>query len=160
MAVTKDILNQYISEKQEIEKLREKEHELEKKIKKIEEQICKIEKFHTKECENAVFDIEIQGFQIDDDYFDEWNECKIELELKNRMLFLIKKLLIESETQLILREKQVEGFIVLINDSITRRILRFRVLDGLTWQEVAKRIGENSTEASVRVAYSRFMGKK
>lgn len=159
MAVTKEVLSQYLSEKKEIEELQKKEHELGEKIAKIEEKILKIEELHTKECDGAVVDIKLQGFLIDDDFFEEWDDKKTELELKSRMLVLTKALLQTSETQLILREKQVEQFILTINDSVTRRIMRLRFLDGLAWKHVAKKIGGNNTESGVKAIYYRFMEK-
>ena len=61
--------------------------------------------------------------------------------------------------QLILRQKQVEEFISTINDSMTRRIIRYKFMDGLTWQEVAQKIGGGNTENGVKMIYHRFIGK-
>ena len=159
MAVTREILNQYISERKEIEELREKIGLIRTKIKKLEEKIYKIEKMHIVEKDNSVLDIKNQGFLIEEDYFKEWDEAKIEVELKKRMIYQMESLLMTSETQLLLRETQTEQFICSINDSLTRRIMRFRVIDGLKWREVAQKIGGNNTEDGVRAIYNRFMSK-
>jgi hypothetical protein len=52
----------------------------------------------------------------------------------------------------------VEEFISRIKDSHMRRIVNLRVVEGLSWQKVADRIGGN-TEDSVRKAFDRFMEK-
>ena len=159
MAVTKGVLSQYISEKKEVEELQQKIALYGIKIKSLEKKISEIESLHTKECEEVIPDINNQGFLIEDSYFDEWDDAKTELELKKRMLCQMESLLLTAETQLILREKQTEQFICSVNDSMTRRILRFRVVDGLKWKEVAQKIGGNNTEDGVRAIYSRFLGK-
>ena len=53
---------------------------------------------------------------------------------------------------------QVAEFIASIQDSHIRRIVNLRVIDGLSWNEVARRIGGN-TEDSVRKAFERLMSK-
>ena len=52
----------------------------------------------------------------------------------------------------------VEEFIASITDSHIRRIDNLRVLEGLSWQKVADRIGGN-TEDSVRMAFERYIKK-
>ena len=135
MAVTKEILSQYISEKKEIEELREKIGLIRQKMKNLAAEIPEIENIS----------------------FQELDDVKTELELKKKMICNMELLLITSETHLLLREKQTEQFISSINDSLTRRILRFRVIDGLKWKEVAQKIGGNNTEDGVRAIYNRFM---
>lgn len=53
----------------------------------------------------------------------------------------------------------VETFIDGINDSRMRQIIRLRYVDGLSWNETAKRIGEFGQGDAVRVSCSRFMKK-
>lgn len=41
-----------------------------------------------------------------------------------------------------------------------QRIIRYKIFKELTWEEVAKLMGRNSTGESVRMEYNRFMRKK
>lgn len=135
MAVTKEVLSQYLSEKKEIEELQRRAKNYESKIARIEKAISKTP------TENTIKD------------------KNVDLENSKQILKQINELIHTQELNLILRTKQVEQFIYTINDSLTRRILSFRVLDGLTWKEISKRIGGKNTESSVKQIYHRFMGK-
>lgn len=159
MAVTKDILNQYISEKKEIEELKHKINYLEIKIPKLEERIAEIEAGHTVKDKVRGGDGGLQSFVIEGVPYDEWNDKKAELEFKKRILEQRIDLLKTSEMQLILRTKEVEQFISGINDSLVRRIINLRVIDGLSWKEVADKIGGGNTDGSVKMIYQRFIDK-
>ncbi len=50
---------------------------------------------------------------------------------------------------------EIEAFISLIDDDITRLVYRFRVLYGYSWQAVADTLGGYNTKGSVR---SRYIG--
>lgn len=41
-----------------------------------------------------------------------------------------------------------------------QRIIRYKVFEGMTWQQVAKKMGRKSTEASVKMEFKRFFLKK
>lgn len=41
-----------------------------------------------------------------------------------------------------------------------QRIIRYKVFEGMTWQQVAKKMGRKATESSVKMEYQRFMQKK
>lgn len=41
-----------------------------------------------------------------------------------------------------------------------QRIIKFRVFNGDSWEEVANKLGRNATGESVRMEYHRFMDKK
>ena len=57
------------------------------------------------------------------------------------------------------RLNEVEQFIKSVQDSHLRRIITYRVVEGLSWNEVADKIGGGNTEDSVRKAFDRFMSK-
>ena len=57
------------------------------------------------------------------------------------------------------RLNEVEQFIKSVQDSHLRRIITYRVVEGLSWNEVAYKIGGGNTEDSVRKAFERFMSK-
>lgn len=41
-----------------------------------------------------------------------------------------------------------------------QRIIRYKVFDGLTWEQTAVKIGRNATGEGIRMEYQRFMEKK
>ena len=41
-----------------------------------------------------------------------------------------------------------------------QRIIRYKVFEGMTWQQVAKKMGRKATEESVRKEFQRFFGEK
>ena len=41
-----------------------------------------------------------------------------------------------------------------------QRIIRYKIFEGLTWQQVAKKIGRKATEISLKKEYQRFFEKK
>lgn len=41
-----------------------------------------------------------------------------------------------------------------------QRIIRYKIFKGLTWEQVAQRLGRKATEGSVKMEYQRFMQKK
>lgn len=159
MALSKTVLNQYLSEKQEILELRSKIERLENKIPKIEKRILEIEEGHTVKDKVRGGEGGLQSFVIEGVPYDEWNDKKADLEFAKRTLALRKELLHTAEMALILRTKEVEQFVSTINDSLTRRIISLRVLDGLQWRDVAERIGGGNTDAGVKMIYLRFIDK-
>ena len=40
-----------------------------------------------------------------------------------------------------------------------QRIIRYKIFDGMTWEQVASRIGRNATGEGIRMEYNRFMEK-
>ena len=41
-----------------------------------------------------------------------------------------------------------------------QRIIRYKIFKGMNWQQVAKKMGRDATEESVRKEFERFLGKK
>lgn len=41
-----------------------------------------------------------------------------------------------------------------------QRIIKYKVFENMTWQQVAKKMGRKATESSVKMEYQRFMQKK
>ena len=54
---------------------------------------------------------------------------------------------------------EIEKFLSSISDSFVRRIVMLRVVDRLTWNEVADKIGGGNTENSVKKIYQRCLSK-
>ena len=57
------------------------------------------------------------------------------------------------------KTNDVEEFIASIEDSRVRRIINLRFVEGLSWNQVADKIGGGNTDDSVRKVYERFMKK-
>lgn len=53
--------------------------------------------------------------------------------------------------------KDIMQFISEIDDSLMRQIICYRNIDLLQWNEIAKLIGGNNTENSIKQMYSRFL---
>lgn len=143
--VTKEILIQYADLQQEVKEIREK-------IEKLEMQIGKIEK------DGAVID-KVRGGDGG------WQSFKIEgfpypeYSRKRTLLFMRKATLSELEMELLETLNEVEIFISSIKDSHMRRIISLRIVEGLSWNNVARQIGGENTEDSVRKAFDRYMRK-
>lgn len=139
----KRILVQYADLQQEVIEIREK-------VKKLEAQIDKIE------SEGAVIDKVMGGegglqpFKVEGFPYPEYSR-------KKTLLYARKATLSELELELLETLNEVESFISSINDSHIRRIVSLRVVDGLSWNKVALKMGGGNTEDSVRKAFDRFI---
>ena len=142
--VSKEILIQYSDLQKECKEVREKIEKLEKQIDRIEKDGNVIDKVRGG-------DGGLQSFKIEGFPYPEYSR-------KKTLLYARKATLSELEMELLETLNQVEEFIASISDSHIRRIVNLRVVDGLSWNEVARRIGGN-TEDSVRKAFERFVGK-
>ena len=142
MKISKEILIQYSDFQQECKEVREKIEKLEKQIEKIESDGAVIDK--VRGGEGGIQPFKIEGFPYP------------EYSRKKTLLYARKATLSELEMELLETLNDVEIFITSIKDSHIRRIVNLRVVDGLSWGEVARRIGGN-TEDSVRMAFNRFI---
>lgn len=140
--VSKEILIQYSDLQQECKEVREKIEKLEKQIAKIESEGSVVDK--VRGGEGGLQSFKIEGFPYP------------EYSRKKTLLYARKATLSELEMELLETLNRVEEFIASISDSHIRRIVNLRVVDGLSWGEVARRIGGN-TEDSVRMAFNRFI---
>ena len=144
MAISKEILVQYADLQQECKEVREKIEKLERQIAKIEEDGAVVDKVRGG-------DGGLQSFRIEGFPYPEYSR-------KKTLLYARKATLSELELEIIETLNEVESFISTVKDSHMRRIITLRVVDGLTWNQVASKIGGN-TEDSVRKAFDRFMEK-
>lgn len=158
--VTKKVLKQYISLKNEVKETKEK-------IRSLEIQICQISK-RIREIEAKKESVRdkvkggmggIQGFQIEGLPIREYQTKKSELMMKNILLNQRKSTLEILEYELLEKTNEIERFIMGIQDSQMRRIISLRFIENLSWNMVADRIGGNNTEDSIRKAFERFMKK-
>lgn len=145
MAISKEILIQYSDLQQECKEVREKIEKLEKQIDRIEKDGNVIDK--VRGGEGGLQSFKIEGFP-----YPEYNR-------KKTLLYARKATLVELEMELLETLNQVEEFIASIKDSHIRRIISLRIVDNLSWNKVADRIGGGNTEGSVKMAFQRFMEK-
>ena len=140
--VSKEVLIQYSDLQQECKEVREKIEKLERQISKIEADGAVVDKVRGG-------DGGLQSFKIEGFPYPEYSR-------KKTLLYARKATLSELEMELLETLNEVEEFIASISDSHIRRIVNLRVIDGLSWNEVARKIGGN-TEDSVKKAFYRFM---
>lgn len=145
MEISKQVLIQYADLQQEVKEIREKIDKLERQIEKIEKEGNVADK--VRGGEGGLQSFKIEGFPYP------------EYSRKRTLLFARKATLSELEMELLETLNDVEVFISSIKDSHIRRIVNLRVVEGLSWQKVADRIGGN-TEGSVKMAFQRFMEQK
>lgn len=143
--VTKEILTQYTDLQQECKEVRGKIEKLERQIEKIERDGNVIDKVRGG-------DGGLQSFKIEGFPYPEYSR-------KKTLLYARKATLSELEMELLETLNEVETFIASVKDSHMRRIISLRVVDGLSWNEVADHIGGGNTEDSIRMSFNRFMEK-
>ena len=143
--VSKEILTQYNDLLEEAKEVRERISQTEKQIAKIEE------------AGNVIDTVSggsggIQRFKIEGFPYPEYSR-------KKSLLYARKSILANLELELLETLNQVEKFIASVEDSRMRRIITLRVIDNLSWNSVADRIGGGNTEDSVKKSFYRFMEK-
>ena len=143
--VTKKILTQYADLQKECKEVRGKIEKLERQIEKIERDGNVIDKVRGG-------DGGLQSFKIEGFPYPEYSR-------KKTLLYARKATLSELEMELLETLNEVETFIASVKDSHMRRIISLRVVDGLSWNEVADHIGGGNTEDSIRMSFNRFMEK-
>lgn len=156
--VTKEVLNQYYDLKREIKEIKGRINGLEKKIGQLDKRIREIEAGETVKDKVRGGEGGLQSFTIEGIPTPEYNEKKMELRIKKMLLDERKSMLSILELDALNQVNQIERFISGIRDSHTRRIVHLRVVDGMSWNEVADSIGGGNTENSVKQAYHRYLG--
>lgn len=58
------------------------------------------------------------------------------------------------------KSDEIENFIESITDSYIRQIFTYKYIEGLSWQQVSRKLGGYNTSDSVRMAAKRFFNKK
>ncbi len=160
MAITKNVLNQYFSEKQEIEEVKEKIYNLEKQIERLEKRISEIEDGQTVKDKVRGGLGGLESFVIEGVPYNEYNSKLAELEFKRRMITDRRNILDSLEKQLLLRTNEVEIFINSIEDSFTRRLFALRIFEKRSWKEIAEKMGGNNNENNVKKIFQRYCDKK
>ena len=140
----KNILQQYVSLKQEKEDKENSLAKIERRIEKIEEKGYK-ERDVVSGGEGGNQHFTVEGFPYP--YYRELN----------RILKIRKDRLQQIEEKIELQLAAVEQYINSVEDSRMRRMLTYRYIDGMSWIEIAHKMGGGNTEDSCRKAVERFL---
>ena len=145
--IKKHILEQYTD-------MQEEHKDLLRRIRRLDDQIAKMEESgYTvadsvacgKKGKKAIKTVKVEGFPHPD------------YERKRALLRRYKAKLKLFEEDLLEKQIEVEEYIQSIEDSRIRRIMRYRYLDNLTWQQVANRMGKHFTAESCRKMHDRYL---
>lgn len=158
--ISKNILVQYCDLQKEAKESRDKIDKQDLEITKLERSIKKIEQDGNVTDMVSGGDGGIQHFKIEGFPYPEYERKKSILLQKRILLERRKTLLEDQELNLLETLNEVEEYISTIEDSRMRRIINMRLIDCLSWSNVAKLIGGNNTEDSVRMAFNRFFEEK
>ena len=158
--INNELLLQYVSLTKEIEEIKIRIEKLDREIIELQEKIREIENEYIVMDKVYGGNGGTQGFVIRGISQKRIKEC----ENKKTKLFQ-EKMLVEEHRQILQdREIMVKGqineiekFLSSISDSFVRRIVVLRVIDGLTWNEVADKIGGGNTSDGVKKIYQRCL---
>lgn len=158
--ISKEIIIQYCDLQEEIKETRERKDKLCDQITKLEKDIQKIEEEGTVKDKVRGGLGGIQNFNIEGFPSAEYDKKRTQL-LQKRILFNQRKSTLDVlEFTLLETLNEVQEYINSIEDSRMRRIVSMRVVDSLSWNKVADRMGGGNTEDSVKKAFYRFMDEK
>lgn len=151
------MLAQYSDTRKEVKEIQERIEKLENRIPKLEKRISEIEDGETVKDKVYGGNGGLQGFVVEGVPLREYTDKKTELKIKRMLLSERKEMLGILELELLRQTNEIQRFINSIKDSHVRRIITLRVVDELSWNEVADRMGGMNTEDSVRKAFERFV---
>lgn len=141
----KDVLRQYTDLLREVEEVKERIARTEKDLQKLidEGEVTDV----VSGGEGGIQHYTITGFPYRD-------FSKTRSLLNTRKITLLS---LESEIEDTLNG--VIEFIAGIENSFDRRLISMRVIDKMTWRQIAQSLGGNNTEDSVRKHFERFLEK-
>lgn len=96
---------------------------------------------------NPVFPYERRRFHIEG----------IDMKIYEKRLRRLRQKLNKRMEQLIRQRERLEAYISGIDDSMIRIILTLRYVEGLSWRQIAHRVGGGNTPDSVRKMHDRFL---
>lgn len=138
----RDLLKQYNSLIEEIQ-------ELEIEIRDLEKLECKHEKDKVKGS-NPYFPYQARSFTI------QGYNIQEEERINNR-IYTKKSILIERKTKCEELIIQIEVFISDIQDSLTRRVFRYKYFDNMSWRMIARRIGRHDESYPRKMIHDRYL---
>lgn len=146
----KRIIVQYNNLKSEERQVRAKITQLECEIDKLEDELAKID------AKSDVVSMGDGRRAVVTGYERDYSKIKTELQTKQLLIEQRMGILNMLEFEIVAQTTAVEEFIHDIKDSYMRMLIRYRVLDNLSWGQVAAKMGGNNTEDSVRMAFNRY----
>lgn len=144
--INRKLLLQYADLQKEIKELQKKIEQNEKKISQIEKSGAVCDKVRGGEGGYQFFKIE--GFP-----FPEYSRQKT-------LLMARKSNLARLESEILESLNEIEEYISGIDDSRMRRIMNLRLIENLSWNQIANQIGGGNTEDSIRKAFNRYINCK
>lgn len=142
MPVDRQILSQYIDACEQI-------RETEKEIRKLEQKKKTVIQTNVSGS-NPDFPYNTQHFKIEGMAFSYADDSRLRFE---------EKLLEERKTQAQEIKLEVEQWMLTVPVRM-QRIIRMRIFEGMSWGEVAVKMGRRATADSVRLEFQRFMTEK
>lgn len=155
----KEVLMQYADTAKEVKEIRKKIDGLQKRIPRLEERLREIENGETVIDKVRGGSGGMQSFVIEGIPTKEYSDKKTELSIKRMLLKERKDMLEILELELLRQTNDVERYIRSVKDSQIRRIISLRVIESLSWNEVADEMGGGNTEDSVKKAFYRYVEK-
>ncbi len=143
----KDILVQYTDLQEEIRDIRRRAERARGQMERLETEGTVLDAVKGTRQDGTFGSIRIEGFPYAD----------YEKRRRSLQSYLLK--LADMEEKLLELTNQAEEYINSIEDSRMRRIVQYRILDGLSWYEVADRMGGKATSDSCRMYFERFLQK-
>lgn len=143
----KSILTQYTDLQKEIKDIRRRAEGVRRQLERLEGGGTVIDAVKGTRQDGTFGSIRIEGFPY------------AEYDKRRRSLYGYLLKLEEAEGKLLELANKAEEYINSIEDSRMRRIIRYRFIDKLTWNEVADKLGGNATEGSIKMAVARFFEK-
>ena len=146
--MTKEILEQYTDLQREAKDLRKRIQKTESQLEALGKGGTVIDSVKGSRQDGTYGPIKIEGFP------------QAEYDAKCNKLYLYKLQLTNTETEIQTMVEEIRKFICGIKNSRMRQIVRYRIEDCLSWEEVAEKIGEKLTGEGCRKQYERFFMKK
>ena len=143
----KSILTQYTDLQEEIKDIRRSAEGVRRQLERLEGEGTVIDAVKGTRQDGTFGSIRIEGFP-----YAEYDKRR-----RNLYDYLLK--LEEAEGELLELANRAEEYINSIEDSRMRRIVQYRIMDGLSWYEVADRMGGKATSDSCRMYFERFLQK-
>ena len=143
----KDILVQYTDLQEEIRDIRRRAERARGQMERMETEGTVLDAVKGTRQDGTFGSIRIEGFPYAD----------YEKRRRSLQSYLLK--LAEMEEKLLELTNQAEEYINSIEDSRMRRIVQYRIMDGLSWYEVADRMGGKATSEGCRKYFERFFEK-
>ena len=143
----KDILVQYTDLQEEIRDIRRRAERARGQMERMETEGTVLDAVKGTRQDGTFGSIRIEGFPYAD----------YEKRRRSLQSYLLK--LADMEEKLLELTNQAEEYINSIEDSRMRRIVQYRIMDRLSWYEVADKMGGKATSDSCKKYFERFLKK-